>query len=344
MIFNSFDFFILGFTSFILTIILTPLMRMLAIRANFMDVPNLKRKTQQTPVPYLGGVAISISISATVYVAILFSNYSSKTVLLATSVLVPAFFMAIVGLVDDLVSMKPQVKLLTQLLAAISVSLVLIITKTSSLWDFSKYIGLVVTISWVVGLVNAVNFFDNHDGASTSVVSIVSFFSFLISIYGGQYFIAALSLVICTSTAAFYFWNKYPAKIYMGDTGALYLGALMATVTIRIKPIELPITKSIFVITMLISIFILDSSVAVISRLTRGKSPMIGGKDHLSHRLVRMGWSKVETAHALQVLSAIFGAFAMATVLTETWVVIIIYLATFALLFKVFYSIEHEDS
>ena len=343
MTLNIFDYFVLAIVSFTLTFLLTPIMRKLAIKANFMDVPTLERKTQTQPVPYLGGVAIALAISTTTYLAIFINDQSNRNFMLATSVLGPALIMAMVGLVDDLIAVGPKVKLLLQVFSAVGVAVILIVTNTASLLDFSVVLGVLISVCWVVGLINAVNFFDNHDGASTSAVSISSFLTFLVAIECNQYFVAALALVISTSTAAFFYWNKVPARIYMGDTGALYLGTLLATITIRLKPVELPLIMSIFLVVMIIGIFVLDSSVAVLSRLSRGLSPMVGGKDHLSHRLTRIGKSKTETTLLLQIISVYFGAFAIATLITKSWIVVSIFVLSFAILFKFFYAISHAD-
>lgn len=343
MILTQNDYVILFVTSFTIVSFFTPFMKFIAIKLNMMDVPNLERKTQKTAVPYLGGIAIVVGVTLTTYGAILLGDVSSQSLWLATSVLGPAIIMAITGVVDDLVPMTPKFKLFWQALAAISATFILIITRTVSLVDSNWFISTAISTVWIVGLINAVNFFDNHDGASTSAIAITSFFIFLIAINGTQYFIASLAIVICAATFSFYFWNKPDAKIYMGDAGALYLGILIASLTIRLRPAEISQTNGIFVALMLVSVFLLDSSVAIVSRIQRGINPMLGGKDHLSHRLMRIGRSKAETTHILQILTAFFGSFALATLLTSSLVINILYISSFILLFFFFYSIPHED-
>ena len=121
----------------------------------------------------------------------------------------------------------------------------------------------------------------------------------------------ALSVVTCGATVGFLLWNKSPAKIYMGDAGALFLGVLVAVLTIRLNPGITPKFNSIAILPMLLAVPILDTCIAVFSRLRRGISPFTGGKDHLSHRLMRKGFSKRGSAYCLWSMQASFVAIAL---------------------------------
>jgi UDP-GlcNAc:undecaprenyl-phosphate GlcNAc-1-phosphate transferase len=132
-----------------------------------------------------------------------------------------------------------------------------------------------------------------------------------LAITGDQYLIAALSIVVAGSTLGFLIWNRAPARIYMGDAGALFLGLLVATLTVRFKPSTDSLITSFAIPIMLLAIPILDTTVAILSRLRRKVSPFQGGKDHLSHRLVRYGLSRKASAITLWLLSALYGIFAV---------------------------------
>ena len=149
-----------------------------------------------------------------------------------------------------------------------------------------------VTIFWIVGICNSINFFDNLDGAASGAVAIAALGVFVIAFDRGQELVSALSIVTVGATIGFLMWNKSPAKIYMGDAGALYLGIIISVATIRLNPGIVPTWKSLTVPVMLLAVPLLDTCVAVFSRLARGLSPLTGGKDHLSHRLVRAGLSR----------------------------------------------------
>jgi UDP-GlcNAc:undecaprenyl-phosphate GlcNAc-1-phosphate transferase len=119
--------------------------------------------------------------------------------------------------------------------------------------------------------------------------------------------IAALATVTAGATMGFLIWNKSPARIYMGDAGALFLGVLLATLTLRLNPDSETQLGSYFTPIFLLAVPILDTSIAVISRLKRNISPFQGGQDHLSHRLIRAGLSRRQAAVALWSLSGLFG-------------------------------------
>ena len=131
------------------------------------------------------------------------------------------------------------------------------------------------------------------------------------AITGDQYFIAALAVVVAGSTLGFLIWNRAPARIYMGDAGALFLGLLIATLTVRFKPSTDNSVTSFAIPVLLLAIPILDTTVAVLSRIRRKVSPFQGGKDHLSHRLVRYGLNRKVSAITLWILSALYGMFAV---------------------------------
>jgi UDP-GlcNAc:undecaprenyl-phosphate GlcNAc-1-phosphate transferase len=169
----------------------------------------------------------------------------------------------------------------------------------------------IITVIWVVGICNSINFFDNLDGGAAGTVAISSIALAFLALNGDQYLIAALSTVTAGATLGFLVWNKSPAKIYMGDAGALFLGVLLATLTIRLRPDADTQIGSYLTPIFLLAIPILDTSVAVISRISRHVSPFQGGQDHLSHRLVRAGLSRKQAATTLWGLSALYSAVAV---------------------------------
>ena len=164
---------------------------------------------------------------------------------------------------------------------------------------------------WVVGICNSINFFDNLDGGAAGTVAISSIALAFLALNGDQYLLAALSTVTAGATLGFLVWNKSPAKIYMGDAGALFLGVLLATLTIRLHPDSDTQIGSYLTPVFLLAIPILDTTVAVLSRLRRHLSPFQGGQDHLSHRLIRAGLSRKQAATSLWGLAGLYGAVAI---------------------------------
>jgi UDP-GlcNAc:undecaprenyl-phosphate GlcNAc-1-phosphate transferase len=163
-----------------------------------------------------------------------------------------------------------------------------------------------------VGITNSINFFDNIDGGASGALAIAAVFLFILSFQGGQFLIAALSIVLTGATLGFLLWNKPPARIYMGDAGALFLGILIASLAIRFDPNPIDRIASFAIPLLLLAIPILDTSVAVASRIRRKISPFQAGRDHLSHRLMRMGFNKRQSVLILWISSTLFASFAIA--------------------------------
>jgi UDP-GlcNAc:undecaprenyl-phosphate GlcNAc-1-phosphate transferase len=303
------------FTLFVITYslvgLLTPIMRKVAISKQILDTPTSAHKSHTQAVPYLGGVAILIGVVLVSYAALMFSGLTRNNFWLATSVLAPAVAMGLVGLWDDVKNLPPLPRLIGQSIAGLVVAVLLIINNNVANPTGSTYVDVLITVIWVVGICNSINFFDNFDGGATGTVAISSLFLTYLAIDSRQSFIAALALVSAGATLGFLIWNKDPARIYMGDAGALFLGILLATLTIRLDPGTQTFFASLAVPVLLLAIPILDTSVAVFSRIRRGVSPFHGGRDHLSHRLIRLGISRKHTAISLWSLSILFGLFAV---------------------------------
>jgi UDP-GlcNAc:undecaprenyl-phosphate/decaprenyl-phosphate GlcNAc-1-phosphate transferase len=306
------EYLLLGIAGFVLAGFLTWPVRKVAVAIGAMDKPNLERKTQKEPVPYLGGLAIAISIVVLTFAAVIRSDNTQTTFPLAATLLFPAIFLGLMGLIDDLASLNPLPRLIIQTVMAIAVSVFLIRTDTVGITLDGTFLDEIIMTVWIIGICNSINFFDNLDGGAAGTVAVSTIGIALIALGEGQELIAALSIVTAGSTIGFLMWNKPPAKIYMGDAGALFLGVVVAVLTIRLNPGIAPKWNSISLLPMLLAVPILDTCVAVLSRIRRGISPFTGGKDHLSHRLMRRGLSKQGAAFTLWAAQAVFVASALA--------------------------------
>jgi UDP-GlcNAc:undecaprenyl-phosphate GlcNAc-1-phosphate transferase len=316
---SSSEYFVLFGSSFITVSFLTALMRRVALRYGVVDSPNEAHKSHKEPVPYLGGVAIVLGVLLITLISSLVSHYSASTIWLAVSVLLPALLLAVVGLIDDIRKLSPWPRFIVQTSVASVSALLLVATNTLGSPTGSTLIDVFVTILWIVGLANAINFFDNVDGGASGAVAISSGFLALLAIEGGQVLIAALSIVLCGATLGFLVWNKPPARIYMGDAGALFLGVLIASLSLRLDPNPINRISSFAVPVFLLAIPILDASVAVTKRLKRGVSPFQGGRDHLSHRLMGRGIEKRKTVFILWILSTLFALLAVGISIAPYW-------------------------
>ena len=311
MVISQINYFFLFVISYVLVGLITPLMRKIAIAQGVLDLPNSAHKSHKKPVPYLGGVAIIIGVVLVSYLALITSKFTWSNFWLATSVLGPAIVMGLVGLWDDLKSLNPLPRFIGQSFAGLAIAVILISNDNLGNPTGITILDSVITVLWIVGICNSINFFDNIDGGAAGTVAITAIFLTYLAITGDQYFIAALSIVVAGSTLGFLIWNRAPARIYMGDAGALFLGLLIAILTVRFKPSTDSSITSFAIPVLLLAIPILDTTVAVFSRLRRKVSPFQGGKDHLSHRLVRYGLSRKVAAITLWFLSALYGMFAV---------------------------------
>ena len=306
---------LLGYTglfvvSLLIAAISTPFFRNLALKQKILDTPNSERKIQRTAVPYLGGFGIALAVVLTTFVAITFSEATSENYFLALSVLAPAIVLGLIGFIDDKKHLTPLSRFIAQTFAGIFTALVLILTNTVG--NPTKYLILdvMLTIIWVVGICNAINFFDNMDGAAGGISALSGFGFAIIGLQNGQYFVAAFGLVLSGACVGYLFWNWNPAKIYMGDAGALFIGIILAALAVRVDPVSVSGIGAFFVPICVLALPILDTTTVVIDRLRRKVSPFEGGLDHLSHRLRRKGLSvrqSVTTLCLIQSISTLIG-------------------------------------
>jgi UDP-GlcNAc:undecaprenyl-phosphate GlcNAc-1-phosphate transferase len=282
----------------------------------------------------LGGVAIALGISLITLGAVFVGadNFAGENngqlKDLALTVLLPALVLGAMGLFDDLRSLSPWPRLITQTVVGTVVAFVIVENGTigtpfgggevsGSALDQGvaagngSWLNTLVTTVWIVGICNSINFFDNLDGAASGAVAIAALGVFFIAFDRGQELVSALSIVTAGATIGFLMWNKSPAKIYMGDAGALFLGVIISVATIRLNPGITPRWQSLAIPVMLLAVPLLDTCVAVFSRLAHRLSPLTGGKDHLSHRLVRAGLSRRVAAVSLWSVSGLYAVLAI---------------------------------
>ena len=306
---------LLGYTglflvSLLIAAISTPFFRNLALKQKILDTPNSERKIQRTAVPYLGGFGIALAVVLTTFAAITFSEATSENYFLALSVLAPAIVLGLIGFIDDKKHLTPLSRFIAQTFAGVFTALVLILTNTVGNPTNSVFLDALLTIIWVVGICNAINFFDNMDGAAGGISALSGFGFAAIGLQNGQYFVAAFGLVLSGACVGYLFWNWNPAKIYMGDAGALFIGIILAALAVRVDPVSVSGIGAFFVPICVLALPILDTTTVVIDRLRRKVSPFEGGLDHLSHRLRRKGLSvrqSVTTLCLIQSISILIG-------------------------------------
>jgi UDP-GlcNAc:undecaprenyl-phosphate GlcNAc-1-phosphate transferase len=290
---------------------LTPIMRRIAFKFSVVDSPNQSHKTHKEPIPYLGGIAIMTSVIFLAVSGVLFFDFNRSAIGLLLSILLPSTFIGVVGLVDDVRNLSPLSRFFAQTAAGLFTAIFITSTQTvgSPTGNFS--FDFFLTVFWIVGVTNSLNFFDNHDGGASGTVAISSFTLTVLAFASSQFYIAALALVLCGSSLGFLFWNKSPARIYMGDAGSLFLGMMISSLLVRFDPNPINRWAGFAIPILLLALPIMDTTVVVISRIQRGVSPFQGGQDHLSHRLMSRGFTRRVTAFILWGASGFFASLAI---------------------------------
>lgn len=294
-------FFLIFAAALIFAIGATPVAQRVALRLGVVDHPSA-RKTHLRPVPLLGGAAIYLAFIAAV---VLFSDRFQLPQLV--SILLGATLVSFLGIWDDRWGMRPLLKLVGQGLAAgiLVVSGVHIALFPSPLWDYG------MTILWVVGITNSLNLLDNMDGLSGGVAAVAAAFFLLLAALSGQYLVGSLAAALLGACIGFLRYNLNPASIFMGDTGSLFLGFVLAALGIKLR-FEQVTTVTWMIPVLVLGVPIFDTALVVISRLLRGLNPLTNpGRDHLSHRLVALGMTSREAVLTIYLAGGTLGMVAV---------------------------------
>ncbi len=302
------QFALIFFVALVFSIVATPLARRLALAGNVVDAPNA-RKVHKTPTPLLGGVAIYLAFIAAV---LLFGGRQEVRQLVG--IVLGATFISAVGVVDDVRGLRPAFKLLAQLIAACVLPLVGIEVQLFPI----EWLNWALTILWVVGITNALNLLDNMDGLAGGVAAIAAVFFLLLALLNEprQFLVGALAAALLGACVGFVRYNFNPASIFMGDTGALFIGFVLAAIGIKLRFLgnSYVVTWMVPVAVLLLPIF--DTSLVFVSRLRRGLNPLTTpGKDHVSHRLVALGYTRREAVLICWLVAGACGV--VATFLTQ---------------------------
>ena len=287
-----------------------PFLRKIAFRLEMLDRPNQDHKTHTDPVPYLGGLALVIPILICTIFGGLIAT-SSEVFLRLIILIIPSFILAVVGFVDDKRNLPAQSRFVVQLGISTTVSLLLVLSGFSISITGNYYLDFLVSIFWITGIVNAFNFIDNLDGGAAGLTLIASITLFFLSFANNQYLISLFSLCLSASACGFLYWNINPARIYLGDGGALFIGTILSVLFLQLETKAQFATVSAAIPILVLALPIIDTSVVVSSRLLHGTSIFQGGRDHLSHRLQSRGLSRRMSAYTLWGLSTLFSLIAL---------------------------------
>ena len=278
------EFFLIFVVALLFSVVATPVARRLALATGIVDTPN-HRKVHHEPTPLLGGAAIYAS-----FVVALLIFGGRAEVRQMVGIVVGATSVSIMGVLDDARGVRPSLKLLGQLLA----SVVVIVSGLQVQLFHSQAVNIALTMLWIAGITNALNLLDNMDGLSGGIAAIAAAHFLLLAALNGQFLVGALSAALLGACIGFLRYNFNPASIFMGDTGSLFIGFVLASVAVKLRFANTyVVTWMVPPVVLLVPIF--DTTLVVVSRLRRGKNPLTTpGKDHLSHRLVAFGCTRRE--------------------------------------------------
>jgi UDP-GlcNAc:undecaprenyl-phosphate GlcNAc-1-phosphate transferase len=274
-------------TALTFSVLATPLVRRVALQIGAVDIPNA-RKLHSAPVPLLGGAAIYIGFMLALLLA--GDRFYVRELI---GIVLGATLVSLFGVADDRWGLHAYLKLGGQLIAA--GVLILGGTRIQLFHGDMAWLNLVLTLVWVVGITNALNLLDNMDGLSGGVSTVAAAFFLLLAAMSGQSLVGALAAALVGACIGFLRYNLNPATIFMGDTGAAFLGFLLAALAIKLRfPANVPWVTWLVPVCVL-GMPILDTALVFSTRLLRGKNPLTTpGKDHVSHRLEALGLTRRE--------------------------------------------------
>jgi UDP-GlcNAc:undecaprenyl-phosphate GlcNAc-1-phosphate transferase len=278
---------IIGAAAFVVAVVGTPAMRRAALRLGVVDRP-ARRKLHTAPVPLLGGVAIYGAV-----IGSLLLHPERREVVQLAGIVVGASWVSFWGLWDDRRGLPPLAKLAAQVVGAA----ILVAAGVRVALPVPEWADIGITVLWVVGVTNAFNLLDNMDGLSSGVGAVAAAYLLLMAAMNGQFLVGGLAAAMLGACVGFLLYNFNPARIFMGDSGSLFLGFVMAALAIKLRFPANVVWVTWMVPVLVLGVPLFDTTLVVISRIRRGVNPFTTpGKDHVSHRLVRLGWSRREAA------------------------------------------------
>ena len=304
-------FFSVFFSAFMLSLFLTPAIRIMSLKKGFIDKPS-RRKVHKKQIPSLGGLSIFIAFMVVVITACIQDQgiISSKV----WGVVLAGLILVIMGIYDDIKDMPAFIKLVGQIIVAvIAYSVGFRIEEffgfeATTFWF--KFISFIITTGWIVGVINAINLIDGLDGLACGVCAIISFFLFIVSLSSGNFVLLIFAAALVGSCLGFLPYNFHPASIFMGDTGSMFLGFMLSLIALE------SYHKSTTFIAILVPIIamavpLIDTLLSVLRRLIKKKPLFKADKNHIHHRLLIKDKSHVRVVLTLYSVTFFFGLIAL---------------------------------
>ena len=314
---------------------MTPVVRKLAFRIKAVDVPKDSRRMHKKPIPLIGGLAIFVGFMVAL---VSFSHIDGQMI----AIIAGACKIVATGIIDDIYDVPAIIKLCVQIVAALIpvLSGVVIQNLTNPFADSgSLHLGIFaipVTVFWIVAIVNAVNFIDGLDGLACGVSAISSITMFIVAYMVSEGDVVFAIAALAGACLGFLPFNFNPAKIFMGDTGSMFLGYILATISIQ-GLFKMYAVVSFAVPFVALALPLSDIVFAVVRRVARGQSPFAADRGHIHHKLIDMGLDQKQSVLILYCLSIVLGV--ISVIMTKTGEGKLLILAI-ALIFAVFIALS----
>ncbi len=304
--------------AFILSLFIIPLVISFSEKKGLMDEPN-SRKIHSHPIPRLGGIAIWVSSILAFLSIIILSYYPHRSLL--SGLFLGSSLIFLLGLIDDIYGLEAKFKFTVQILIAsivffLGVKITTVFIPFFGLINIPPILSYFGTIAWIVGISNAVNFIDGVDGLAGSVITVSSVTLALIAVAPLDFVSSLIAFILAGSMLGFLSYNFHPAKIFMGDSGALFGGFLLATLSImyQMKSVDIKM----YVPLLILAVPILDIIFSSLRRILKGTSPFVADSEHIHHKLLHLGFSQNKAVLILVMFSILMGAFATYIAASDT--------------------------
>ena len=324
----------------VVSLLVTPAVILLAKRTGALDKPDA-RKVHKKPIPRIGGLAIYAGfMAAVIFVAIKF-GLDAEMVRETVGLVLSGSLIVALGLIDDYKNLPAKIKLLGQigaaavLVAAFDVRIDFV-TDPFGDYIYLEWFAVPATMFWLVGLTNTVNLIDGLDGLAAGVSAIASFTIMLIALEQDFILVAVLTAALAGAALGFLKYNFNPAQIFMGDTGSMFLGFMLAGISVT------GAVKSVATIALVVPVFalglpILDTTFAIVRRVRGGVPIFKPDKGHLHHRLLSVGFTQRQAVLLMYVISALFGLSAIALTAVSSQIAVLI---LFVVVVAIFYGVK----
>ena len=318
-------------------LVVTPGVILFAAKTGAMDAPDA-RKVHKKPIPRIGGIGIYIAFMAGMLVVMSMNVLTEEVSHELIGLLFGGSLIVLLGIVDDYKNLPAKVKLVGQIIAA-TVLVVAFDVRIDFITDpfgdylFLEFMAVPATIFWIVGLTNTVNLIDGLDGLAAGVSTIACITIFLVALQQDILLVAVLTAALGGAAMGFLYYNFNPARIFMGDSGSMFLGYMLAGISI-IGAVKCAATIALIVPILALGLPILDTTFAIVRRYRGGVPIFKPDKGHLHHRLLDLGFTQRQAVLLMYVISALLGLSAVAlTEVSPQFAILIVGLVVAAVLF-----------